>query len=174
MNTVFQWIHIMQSLDSIVNINMLLTVTNHQTHYYWNIVLEQEKWHGNQQQRKKANRDWGVIRSTQQRCVKSEVCVRSRRRGGEAVVLNWDKLELLESLLLPGWPLKEQLVLAVIRWIDVASTLGYLGWSHRSIWAGTCSICIGRCVRFMWTCSVITLRVLIDRCTIQFILSYLF
>lgn len=90
--------------------------------------------------REAKQRDWWVIWSTQRRvkrCKVRHVCMCAcSGKSKEAVVLNWDKLELLEGLLLPGWPLKEQLVLALIHWIDVAGTPGYLSWSHRSIWQG--------------------------------------
>lgn len=62
------------------------------------------------------------------------MCVRGRGGGRLAVILNRDKLELLEGLLLAGWPLKEQLFPALIQPVDgaAAPTIDYL---DRSIWA---------------------------------------
>lgn len=57
------WLHLENPLDSPVD-----------------AMKEQEKLRGDRQPREEANRDWGVIWSTRQRCVKSEVCVCSRRR----------------------------------------------------------------------------------------------
>lgn len=83
------------------------------------------------------------------------MCVYMQWKKGEAVVLNWDKLELLEGLLLPGWPLKEQLVLALIHGIDVAGNPGYLGLSYRSIWPREPAAVVQEsvCVLVLWTCA---------------------
>lgn len=74
-------------------------------------------------EREANRRDWEVIWSTQRQ---AEWCEVSVEKEMEVVAPNWDKLELLEGLLLPGWPLKEQLVQALIQWIDVAHTAGHL------------------------------------------------
>lgn len=68
------------------------------------------------------------------------VCVCVKRRG---VTLNWDKLELLESLLLAGSPLKEQLVPALILWMDVAGAPGY---RTDQSGEGTCNSWTEKCV----------------------------
>ena len=68
------------------------------------------------------------------------VCLCLKRRG---VTPNWDKLELLEGLLLAGSPLKEQLVPALILWMDVAAAPGY---HTDQSGDGTCSCWTQKCV----------------------------
>ncbi len=108
--------------------------------------------------RETKQRDWRVIWKTQRRGgeVESKRCVCGRtqwKKREETVVLNWDKLELLEGLLLPGWPLKEQLVLALTQWMEVEkwpALLAILADRTDQSGRGTCSSCGGRCV-WMWT-----------------------